>query len=179
MRIVGVVRVHGGERVLNCGVLGVELAREVGVGDGGVVGREVVALVAEGADPDLGGEVDAGVGVEDGGAGLAAERRVGERGDVRVGAERGDAGGERDHALAGLHLRARPHVPAHADAVHAFGIHARHLRRHGFRGRGFRYRSRSNAVGRIDLYVNPISAAVTTISVSPGVGGRFFFLFFC
>lgn len=173
MRIVGVVRVHGGERVLNCGVLGVELAREVGVGDGGVVGREVVALVAEGADPDLGGEVDAGVGVEDGGAGLAAERRVGERGDVRVGVERGDAGGERDHALAGLHFRARPHVPAHADAVDAFGIHARHLRRHGFRGRGFRYRS--NAVGRIDLYVNPISAAVTTISVSPGVGGRFFF----
>lgn len=115
--------------------MGVELAGEVGVRDGGVVGREVVALVAEGADPDLGGEVDPGEGVEDGGAGLAAERRVGERGDVGVGAEGGDAGGKRDHALAGLDLRARPHVPAHADAVDAFGIHARHLRRHGLRFR--------------------------------------------
>lgn len=102
--------------------MGVELAGEVGVRDGGVVGREVVALVAEGADPDLGGEVDPGEGVEDGGAGLAAERRVGERGDVGVGAEGGDAGGKRDHALAGLDLRARPHVPAHADAVDALPL---------------------------------------------------------
>ena len=42
-----------------------ELDRELVVEDGGVVGREVVALEAERADPDLGGEVDDGEGVED------------------------------------------------------------------------------------------------------------------
>lgn len=78
---------------MNRGVLGVELAGEVGLGDRGVVGREMVALVAEGADPDLGGEIDAGEGVEGGGAGLAAERRVGKGWDIRVGPDRGDAGG--------------------------------------------------------------------------------------
>ena len=41
-----------------------ELGGEVVVGDGGVVGREVVALEAERTDPDLGGEVDASVRVE-------------------------------------------------------------------------------------------------------------------
>lgn len=117
-----------GEGVLDGGVVGVELAGEVGVGDHGVVRREVVALEAEGADPDLGGEVDATEGVEDGGAGLAAERGVREGGDLRVGADRGDHGGEWDHALAGLNLRAWPRVPRHPDAVDALGIGARHLR---------------------------------------------------
>ncbi|KOM41068.1 hypothetical protein LR48_Vigan04g126600 [Vigna angularis] len=43
--------------------------------------------MAEGADPDLGSEVDAGKGVEGRGRGLAAERGVLEAGDVRVGAD--------------------------------------------------------------------------------------------
>lgn len=122
----------GGEGVLDGGVLGVELAGEIGLGDERVVRREVIALVAEWADPDLGGEVDAGERVEDGGAGLAAERRVGERGDVGVEPDRGDAGGEWDHALAGLDLRAGPHVPRHADAVDALGLGVRHLRHCNF-----------------------------------------------
>jgi len=124
-------RVEGigeGEDVLDGGVLGVEFAGEVGFGDGVVVRGEVVALVAEGADPDLGGEVDAGEGVEGGGAGFAAERGVLEAGDVRVGTDEGDGGGERDDALAGFDLGAGPHVPRHAHSVDTLGIWARHLR---------------------------------------------------
>lgn len=45
--------------------MGEELGGEVLVGDGVVVGGEVVALEAEGADPELGDEVDDGEGVED------------------------------------------------------------------------------------------------------------------
>lgn len=96
-------RVEGvGERedVLDGGVLGVEFAGEVGFGDGVVVRGEVVALVAEGADPDLGGEVDAGEGVEGGGAGLTTERGVREAGDVRVGTDQSHRRRQRDHALA-------------------------------------------------------------------------------
>lgn len=47
----------------------VQLAREIGLGDGVVVKREVVKLETERADPDLGGEVDASERVESGGAG--------------------------------------------------------------------------------------------------------------
>ena len=74
----------------------------------GVVRGEMVALEAEGADPDLGGEVDAGEGVEGGGAGFASEWGVREGGNVRVWPDWGDCGGEWDHALAGVHLRAWP-----------------------------------------------------------------------
>lgn len=123
------VRVCGfGEGVLDGGVLRIELAGEVGLGDHGVVGREMVALEAEGADPDLGGEVHAREGVEDGGAGLAPERRVGERGDLTVVPDRRDADGEWDHALAGLDLGARPCVPRHPYSVDPLGIRVRHLR---------------------------------------------------
>lgn len=52
------------ESVLHGGVLSVEFAGEIGVGDHGIVRREMVALVTERADPDLGGEVDASVRVE-------------------------------------------------------------------------------------------------------------------
>lgn len=68
--------------------MGVELGRDVGFGDGGVVVGKVVALEAKGADPDESGEVDAAEGVEDGGASLAAQRRVGESGHVGVGSDR-------------------------------------------------------------------------------------------
>ena len=110
------------------GVLRVELGGDVGLGDGGVVVGEVVALEAEGADPDVGAEVDAAEGAEHGGAGLAPERRVGERRDVGVGADRGDRGREWDHALAGLDLGAGPRVPRHAHAVDALRIALSHLR---------------------------------------------------
>jgi hypothetical protein len=49
--------------VLDGSVLGEELGGEIVIGDGGVGGGEVVALEAEGADPDLGGEIDDGEGV--------------------------------------------------------------------------------------------------------------------
>ena len=126
----GEVRVNVAVKlVLEGGVLGIEFGREVRFGDLGVVRGKVIAVVAEGADPDLGGEVDAREGVEDGGAGLAAERRVGKRGgNARVGAEEGDGCGEGDDALARLHLGARPQVPRHSHTVHAFGIRLSHLR---------------------------------------------------
>ncbi|KAK9989250.1 hypothetical protein SO802_029489 [Lithocarpus litseifolius] len=54
-------------RVLDGGVVREELGREVVVGDGGVVGREVVALEAKRVDLDLGSKVDNGEGVEDDG----------------------------------------------------------------------------------------------------------------
>lgn len=75
MVVVGTT-VGSGKSVLDGGVLGEEFGGDVGFGDGGVVVGEVVALEAEGADPDVGGEVDAAEGVEDGRARLAAEGRV-------------------------------------------------------------------------------------------------------
>ncbi|KAB2627736.1 transport protein SEC23-like [Pyrus ussuriensis x Pyrus communis] len=60
--------------------LGEKLGGEVLVGDGGVVGREVVAGEAEKPDPDLGGVIDGGEGVEDGAPSAAAEGGVGEDG---------------------------------------------------------------------------------------------------
>lgn len=62
--------------VFDGGVLREELGGEVVVGDGLVVVGEVVAVEAEGADPDFGGEVDDGEGVEYGSAIAAAERGV-------------------------------------------------------------------------------------------------------
>ena len=53
------------------GVLSVDFAEEIGIGDHGIVRREMVALVTEGADLDLGGEDDASVRVEDRGIGFA------------------------------------------------------------------------------------------------------------
>ncbi|KAB2606727.1 transport protein SEC23-like [Pyrus ussuriensis x Pyrus communis] len=53
-----------GRVILNGGVLGEKLNGEVLVGDGGVVGRKVVTGEAERADPDLGGVIDGGEGVE-------------------------------------------------------------------------------------------------------------------
>lgn len=116
------------ETVLDGGVLSIELAREVGLGDHGVMGREVIALVAKGADPDLRAEVHSRERVEDGRAGLASKRRVRERWDVRVGTDRRNGGRKWDHALARLHLGARPDVPRHPHSVETLRICARHLR---------------------------------------------------
>ena len=88
----------------------------------------MVPLEAKGADPDLTDEVDSGVGVEYDGAALASERRVRESGDIRVRPDRGDAGREWDHALAGFDLGARPCIPGHTNSVDALGICVRHFR---------------------------------------------------
>lgn len=88
----------------------------------------MVPLITKRADPDLGSEVDAREGVEDGRASLTSQRRVRERGDIRVRTHRRDTGGEWDHALAGLHLRSRPYIPRHSHSIDSFRICVRHLR---------------------------------------------------
>lgn len=79
-----------GERISESGVLRIKLSGDIVLGDAGVVGREVVALEAEGADPDLCGEIDTAKGVQRGDAGLAAERGVRKRRNFWVRADRGD-----------------------------------------------------------------------------------------
>ena len=59
--------------VLNGGVLSVEFAREIGIGDHGIVRKEMVALVIERANPDLSGEDDASVRVENKGTGFVVK----------------------------------------------------------------------------------------------------------
>lgn len=59
----------------------------------------MVAGEAEGADPDLGGEVDDGKGVEDGTAGTASERGVSEERKVWDGFQGSVDGGDWDCAL--------------------------------------------------------------------------------
>ena len=54
-----------GEGVLDRRVLGEEFGGKVVVGDVLVVGREGVALEAEGADPELAAHVDLAVGIKD------------------------------------------------------------------------------------------------------------------
>lgn len=88
----------------------------------------MVSLVAKGADPDLGREVNPREGIEGCRAGFASERRVRKRGNVRVRADRRYAGRKWDHALASLHLGARPHVPRHAHSVKTLRICVCHLR---------------------------------------------------
>lgn len=112
----------GGLVVLDGGVLGEELGGEVFVGDGGVVEGEVVALEAEGTDPDLGGEVDDGEGVEDGSAGAAAERGVGEDRHGREGLQGSVDGRDGDDAVGRLLLRAWYYVPGHSDPVLALQV---------------------------------------------------------
>ena len=82
--------------VLDGGVMREELDRELVVEDGGVVGREVVALEV---DLDLGSEVGDGEGVEDGATCAAAERGVREEGDVRERSDQRVDGGDWDDAV--------------------------------------------------------------------------------
>lgn len=117
------------EKVLNGAELGVELGGGVGLGNGGVVVGEVVALEAERTDPNERLEVHPGVRVEHGGARLAAERRVLEREEVRVGSDQVDRSRDWDHALASLHLGARPGVPRHANSVDPLHVRLGNLRR--------------------------------------------------
>ena len=70
------------------------------------------------ADPDLGGEVDDGEGVEDGATYAVAERR--EEGDVRKRSDRRVDGGDWDDAIRGFLLRAWDHIPWHSDSVVGF-----------------------------------------------------------
>lgn len=113
----------GGGIVLDGSVVGEELGGEVVVGDGGVVRGEVVAVEAEGADPDLGDEVDHAEGVEDGAARATAKRGVredGHRGKVLYGSV--DCR-HRNDGVRGLLLGAGDHVPRHAHAVLGFEIY--------------------------------------------------------
>lgn len=112
---------------MNGGELGVKLGRDVGLGDGGVLVRETVALEAKGADPYQRLVIDPREGVEHGGAGLTPQRRVGNRDELRLGTDQVDRGRDWDHALAGLNLCTRPRVPRHADAVDALRIRLRDL----------------------------------------------------
>lgn len=90
--------------------------------------REVIALVAERTDPDLGGEIHATERVEDAGTCLASKRRVRECGDVGVSTDRRDRGGYWDHALASFNLCTRPDVPGHTDSIDSLWICRCHLR---------------------------------------------------
>ena len=58
----------------------VKLCGEVVIGDKGITWWEVIALEAEGADLDLGGQVDDAKGVEDGATHAATEWEVREDG---------------------------------------------------------------------------------------------------
>lgn len=119
-----------GECVFDSGVLRVEFGGDVSFRNTGEVMREVVALKAEWADPDEGGEVDAAKGVKHGGAGLASEWCVRIGGDERVRSDRRDRGGDWDHTLAGFNFCAWPGVPGHTNSVDSLWIRIRHLRRH-------------------------------------------------
>lgn len=112
---------------MNSGVLRIKLARQMGLGDHGIMRREMTSLVTKRADPNLCGEVDTRKRVENGGARLATERRVRESGDLRVRTDRGDRGGEWNNALAGLDLGARPNIPGHTNSIDSFGICVRHF----------------------------------------------------
>ncbi|KAF2312542.1 hypothetical protein GH714_035014 [Hevea brasiliensis] len=112
-----------GSLVLDGGVLREELGREVVVADGGVVRWEVVALEAEGADPDLGGKINDGERVKHGAASTATEGRVREDGRVRKGFDRSVNGGDGDHTVAGLLLGAWEHIPRHSHAVLSFQLY--------------------------------------------------------
>ena len=65
------------ESVLNDGVLSVEFARDIGIGDHGIVRRKMAALVTKKAYLDLGDKDDVSVRVENRGTGFAAKRSVG------------------------------------------------------------------------------------------------------
>ena len=106
--------------VLNGGVIREELGKEVVIGDGGVVRREVVALEAKRADSDLGGKVNDGKGVEDGATCAALEREVREEGDVRERSNWRVDGRDWDKTVRGFLLHARDHVPWHSDFVLGF-----------------------------------------------------------
>ena len=104
------------ESVLNGGVLSVEFAREIGIGDHGIVRREMVALVIEMANPDLSGEDNASVRVENKGTSFAAKRSIGERGGVKVRADWRNGGSEWDYTLDRFNLCLWPHVPTHPNS---------------------------------------------------------------
>lgn len=106
----------------------VKLTREIGFGNCVIMRGEMIALVTERTDPDLSGKINAGEGVEGGGAGLTAERGVGESRDIRVRTDHGDGGSKRDDALAGFNLASWPYVPRHPNSVYSFGICARNFR---------------------------------------------------
>lgn len=116
--------------VFDSGVLRVEFSGNVSFGDAGEVVREVVALKAEWADPNQGREVDTAERVENGGAGLASERRVRIVGYVWVRTDRRNRSGDWNDALACFNFCARPGVPGHTNTIDSLWICVSHFRRH-------------------------------------------------
>lgn len=78
---------------------------------------EVVALEAEGTDPNLGTVINNGEGVEDGAAHAAAKGSVGQNWGVWNGPERGIYGCSRDDTAHSLLLCAWEDVPSHSHPI--------------------------------------------------------------
>lgn len=78
---------------------------------------EVVALEAEGADPNLGNVINNAEGVEDGAAHAAAKGRVGQDWGAWDRLERGIDGSSRDDTAQGLLLCAWEDVPSHSHPI--------------------------------------------------------------
>lgn len=88
----------------------------------------MTSLIAKRADPNLGGKVNTGKRVKNGGARLTSERRVRESGDLRVRTDRSDRSGEWNNALAGFNFGTRPNIPGHTNSIDSFWICVRHFR---------------------------------------------------
>jgi len=88
----------------------------------------MVTLITKWTDPDLSGEINAGVRVENGGAGFATEGCVRKTRDIGMRTDEGDCGGEWDNAFGGFYFATWPDVPCHTDSVDSLGICVRHLR---------------------------------------------------
>lgn len=82
----------------------------------------MVALEAEGADPELGSEIHYRERVENRATGPTAERRVWQNWQLRKALDWSVNSRDGDNAVGGLLLRPRHHVPGHPDAVLRFQI---------------------------------------------------------
>lgn len=116
------------DMIFNGGVLRIEFTREISFRDSVVMRWKMVTLITKWTDPDLSGEINAGVRVENGGAGFATEGCIRKTGDIGMRTDEGDCGGEWDNAFGGFYFATWPDVPCHTDSVDSLGICVRHLR---------------------------------------------------
>lgn len=113
-------------QVLNGAVSGKELGGEVVVAHPAVGAGKRVAKETEGAGPDLGWVVHAGVWVEDTAAAGAGEGIVREDGEIRERHQRGAHEAERDHEGRSLRLGGGPRVPRPPQALDRFELQEIH-----------------------------------------------------
>jgi len=106
-----------GGLILNRCVMRVQLSREVIFRNGRVVLWEVVALIAEWADPNLCNVVNNGEGIENGPAYPAAKRGIWEDRDVWDGLQWGIDGCNRDDTACCFLFRAREDIPSHSNPI--------------------------------------------------------------